>query len=106
MFTRRTFLASSASLAASPGLPVPVWAATPANTLVIHDEAYANFLPANERFPKAALDPRMLRLRTFSKEYGLAGLRVGYALGVPDAIAAISSAEFLLLFASLSNTCR
>ena len=33
------------------------------------------------------LHPRTLVLRTFSKAYGLAGLRVGYAVGSPDAIA-------------------
>jgi histidinol-phosphate aminotransferase len=67
----------------------------PNGWLVLHDEAYANFLPANERFPNDALDPRMLRLRTFSKEYGLAGMRVGYALGRPEAIAALDALRLL-----------
>lgn len=65
------------------------------NTLVIHDEAYANFLPPNRRFPRDAIDPRMLRMRTFSKEYGLAGLRVGYVLGAPTAIAALDAIRLL-----------
>lgn len=69
--------------------------ALPEGTLVIHDEAYANFLPAAQRFPAGAIDPRVVRLRTFSKEYGLAGLRVGYALGAPRAIAAIDALRLL-----------
>ncbi len=63
----------------------------PDDTLVIHDEAYANFLPAPKRFPLGALDPRMIRVRTFSKEYGLAGMRVGYALGTVEAIKALNA---------------
>jgi histidinol-phosphate aminotransferase len=67
----------------------------PAGALVIHDEAYANFLPRAERFPSDAIDPRILRMRTFSKEYGLAGLRVGYALGSLEAIAALDAVRLL-----------
>jgi histidinol-phosphate aminotransferase len=63
----------------------------PDDTLVIHDEAYANYLPAAERFPLGALDPRLIRMRTFSKEYGLAGMRVGYALGSAEAIGALNA---------------
>jgi histidinol-phosphate aminotransferase len=69
--------------------------ALPDGALVIHDEAYANFLPADERFPADALDERMFRLRTFSKEHGLAGLRVGYALASVSAIAAIDALRLL-----------
>ena len=69
--------------------------ALPEGSLVIHDEAYANFLAPERAFPRAAIDPRMLRLRTFSKEYGLAGARVGYALGAPEAIAALDAVRLL-----------
>ena len=65
--------------------------ALPENSLVIHDEAYANFVPASERAPENYLDPRVIRMRTFSKEYGLASLRVGYALDTRDAIAALEA---------------
>jgi len=52
--------------------------ALPEGSLLIHDEAYANFAPADDRPPDGPPDSRLIRMRTFSKEYGLAGLRVGY----------------------------
>lgn len=69
--------------------------ALPGGSLVIHDEAYANFLAPARRFPRDAIDPRMIRLRTFSKEYGLAGVRAGYALAPPEAIAALDAVRLL-----------
>lgn len=51
----------------------------------IVDEAYIEFVPAHGRHSLAGLVPsfpdRLLVLRSFSKAYGLAGLRIGYALG-------------------------
>jgi len=59
------------------------------NVIVILDEAYAEFADQPD-FPdsKALLRkyPRLVVTRTFSKLYGLAGLRVGYALGNPEII--------------------
>jgi histidinol-phosphate aminotransferase len=69
--------------------------ALPDNSLLIHDEAYANYLEPAQRFPLDAIDARIVRLRTFSKEYGLAGMRVGYALATPDAIAALDAVRLL-----------
>jgi histidinol-phosphate aminotransferase len=59
----------------------------PRRVLVILDEAYIEF-QLNED-PDATLEllekhPNLVLLRTFSKVYGLAGLRVGYALGSND----------------------
>lgn len=55
----------------------------PANTVVLVDEAYFDYVDDPE-YPNAAamLDdyPNLVVMRTFSKAYGLAGLRVGYAL--------------------------
>ena len=52
------------------------------------DEAYVDLAP-DEAIPTIALDhPGVIRLRTFSKGYGLAGMRVGYALGAPEFIRA------------------
>lgn len=48
----------------------------PSDILVILDEAYIEYA-SNIKVS----DPRLIRLRTFSKAYGLAGIRVGYAFG-------------------------
>ncbi|MCF3973183.1 pyridoxal phosphate-dependent aminotransferase [Paracoccus salsus] len=59
----------------------------PKDTLLVLDEAYIEFAPA-EALPRiSADDPRVIRMRTFSKAYGLAGARIGYAIGHPDLIA-------------------
>lgn len=59
----------------------------PSDCLLILDEAYAELAPS-EALPRiAADDPRVIRMRTFSKAYGLAGARIGYAMGHPDLIA-------------------
>lgn len=55
-------------------------AALPEGCLLVLDEAYVDLAPAGTATAVAADDPRVIRLRTFSKAYGLAGLRVGYAL--------------------------
>jgi histidinol-phosphate aminotransferase len=58
----------------------------PEGTVLILDEAYAEFAPAGTNPPFSADDPGLIRMRTFSKIYGLAGVRVGYAVGHPDLI--------------------
>jgi histidinol-phosphate aminotransferase len=62
--------------------------ALPDGTLLALDEAYVDLAPEGTAAPVDPDDPRVIRLRTFSKGYGLAGLRVGYALGAPALIAA------------------
>jgi len=55
----------------------------PGDVVVVLDEAYNEYLPLHERVDTTAwLDqlPNLVITRTFSKIYGLAGLRVGYAL--------------------------
>ncbi len=58
----------------------------PPQVLVVIDEAYAEYcepIPSANRF----LDyPNVVVTRTFSKIYGLAGLRIGYAVAHPDVI--------------------
>lgn len=59
-------------------------AVVPRDILVILDEAYIEFVTDPEAVKGPALlarHPNLVVLRTFSKAYGLAGLRVGYALG-------------------------
>ncbi|MBE3596591.1 MAG: histidinol-phosphate transaminase [Hydrogenibacillus sp.] len=62
----------------------------PDDVLVVLDEAYAEFV-TDADYPDGprwiARHPNVVVLRTFSKAYGLAGLRVGYALGAPEIIA-------------------
>lgn len=62
--------------------------AVPAGALLVLDEAYLEF--ADERVvPDIPIeDTRVIRMRTFSKAYGLAGARVGYALGPQSVISA------------------
>lgn len=63
----------------------------PRHVLVVLDEAYLDFDDRPDR-PRGrdlvAAHANVVLLRTFSKAYGLAGLRVGYGLGHPDVIAA------------------
>ena len=62
----------------------------PRRSLLVLDEAYVETAPEGTALPLALDDPRVIRMRTFSKAYGLAGARVGYALGCPDLIAAFN----------------
>ena len=52
----------------------------PEGCLFILDEAYSEFAPASSLPNLEISDTRVVRLRTFSKAYGMAGARVGYAL--------------------------
>ena len=54
--------------------------------LLFLDEAYADFVPVDE-LPPDVIDPRTIRTRTFSKAFGMAGARIGYALASADVIA-------------------
>lgn len=60
----------------------------PKGTLLVLDEAYLECAPQGVALPLPMDDPRVIRMRTFSKAYGLAGARVGYAVGAPDLIRA------------------
>ena len=66
---------------------------------LIIDEAYADYagVDALDR-----IDDGAIVLRTFSKAYGLAGARVGYALATPETIAVITSRQAPLSVSSLS----
>ena len=59
---------------------------TPEETLLILDEAYGDFAPASTLPKLLPLKANVLRFRTFSKAYGMAGVRVGYAIGTPETI--------------------
>lgn len=59
----------------------------PPDTVVLLDEAYVEFLPPEHRIDAPALVeryPNVVVVRTFSKAYGLAGLRIGYGFCAPE----------------------
>lgn len=60
----------------------------PEGSLLVLDEAYVEFAPPGTAPRIDPEDPRVLRLRTFSKAYGMAGARVAYGVGAPGLIAA------------------
>ncbi len=62
-------------------------------TTILVDEAYFDYVTHPDHqtmIPVALEDPRIVVARTFSKAYGMAGLRLGYAVGHPDAIKKMS----------------
>ncbi len=74
-----TFLARAALEAALDRLPE--------RCLLVLDEAYAEFAPPEALPPIVSDDPRLIRLRTFSKAHGMAGLRLGYGIAAEQVIA-------------------
>jgi histidinol-phosphate aminotransferase len=65
-------------------------AVTASSGVVVIDEAYVDFAPRS-CLPLLRSHENVLLLRTFSKSYGLAGLRIGFAMGHRDLIAALDS---------------
>jgi histidinol-phosphate/aromatic aminotransferase/cobyric acid decarboxylase-like protein len=61
-------------------------AAAAPRAIVLLDQAYAELADEDLTGPALAL-PNVLVVRSLSKAYGLAGLRIGYALGAPEVIA-------------------
>ena len=60
--------------------------------VVVIDEAYVDFAP-HSCLPLLERYDNVLLLRTFSKSYGLAGLRIGFALGPREVIETLSSVK-------------
>ncbi|PZU58577.1 MAG: aminotransferase [Sphingobium sp.] len=56
----------------------------PAGSVVVVDEAYIHFSTAKSAIPIAAQRDDVVVLRTFSKLFGMAGMRLGLSLGHPD----------------------
>ncbi|HMG03637.1 MAG TPA: pyridoxal phosphate-dependent aminotransferase [Edaphobacter sp.] len=59
----------------------------PAGSVVIVDEAYHHFSDQDSVLDQVAADKDIIVLRTFSKIYGMAGLRAGFAAARPDLLA-------------------
>jgi histidinol-phosphate aminotransferase len=59
------------------------------DAMVLIDEAYHDYVtdPSHRtQIPRAVKDPRVVVARTFSKAHGMAGMRIGYAIGHPETI--------------------
>jgi len=50
------------------------------NTIIVVDEAYIDFKPGSTLIKEACSIPNLIVLRTFSKAWGLAGIRLGYCV--------------------------
>jgi histidinol-phosphate aminotransferase len=85
---------------ANPNNPTGTWfgrdameaflARIPDNAIVVFDEAYAEMASAPDygsALPLLSRHPNLVVTRTFSKAYGLAGLRVGYLMAAPGLVA-------------------
>ena len=67
--------------------------AIPSHIMVVLDEAYIEYIRDDlvpDSFGLVRAHSNVVVLRTFSKAYGLAGLRVGYAVADPDIVSALS----------------
>ena len=98
--TRRTRLILLCSPNNPTGVPidradlVAFLAKVPGFITVAIDEAYADFAPSDlGALGLLAEHPNLCVLRTFSKAFGLAGLRVGYAIGNPELASALRRTE-------------
>jgi histidinol-phosphate aminotransferase len=79
--------------------------AVPRDTVVLLDEAYIEFAAPDHRPDHRdwiRRFPHLLVLRTFSKAYGLAGLRVGYGMANPQLAARIRAYELPFALTSLA----
>ncbi len=80
--------------------------AVPSHILIAIDEAYVEYIRDGLLPDSLALvrdHSNVVVLRTFSKAYGLAGLRVGYAAGHPDLITALDKAYVPFTLTSISQ---
>lgn len=79
----------------------------PSDVLVVVDEAYFEYVtaPGHRSLYPVAIDlPNVVVLRTFSKIYGLAGLRIGYAIGRPDTLATLRRPQRPFTVTQLAQT--
>ncbi len=81
-------------------------AAVPSHILIAIDEAYLEYIRPPmlpDSFGLVRAHPNVVVLRTFSKAYGLAGLRVGYAVGDPEVITALGKVYVPFTVSSLAQ---
>lgn len=60
------------------------------NSVLLLDEAYVEFMNENKPLAINTDNTQLIRFRTFSKAYGLAGLRIGYAIAHPEIITGLN----------------
>ena len=63
------------------------------NVLIVMDEAYYEYMPLQKQLDTVSYisdNPNLIVLRTFSKIYGLAGLRIGYGIADPEVITGLN----------------
>lgn len=69
----------------------------PRKYLVVIDEAYSHFVSPHTAYSsfldEPLDDPRVVVCRTFSKVYGLAGMRIGYAVGHPETLKPLAETQ-------------
>ena len=85
---------------ANPDNPMGTWhdaealaafiADLPSRSVLLLDEAYADFAPANALLTPAVDRARVVHLRTFSKAHGMAGARIGYAIAPSELVSALN----------------
>jgi histidinol-phosphate aminotransferase len=81
-------------------------AAVPPHILIALDEAYVEYIRDGmlpDSFGLVRAHSNVVVLRTFSKAYGLAGLRIGYAVGDPDIITALGKVYVPFTATSISQ---
>jgi histidinol-phosphate aminotransferase len=81
-------------------------AAVPSHILIALDEAYVEYIRDGmlpDSFGLVRAHSNVVVLRTFSKAYGLAGLRIGYAVGDPDIITALGKVYVPFTATSISQ---
>ena len=72
----------------TPASAIEAWALAHPQTLFVIDEAYIDFVPEMDSIYSCGL-PNIFVIRSMTKAYALAGLRLGYALGPPELIAGL-----------------
>lgn len=80
--------------------------AVPPHVLIVIDEAYVEYIRdgmAPDSLGLVRNHSNVVALRTFSKAYGLAGLRVGYAIGHPEVITALDKVYVPFTATSISQ---
>ncbi|HZC07117.1 MAG TPA: aminotransferase class I/II-fold pyridoxal phosphate-dependent enzyme [Ktedonobacterales bacterium] len=63
--------------------------ALPQRCVLLLDEAYIEFAPREAYSQIDPSDTRVIRFRTFSKAYGMAGARIGYVIAAPETVRAL-----------------